>query len=172
MICSSNVYNEYKVLVLFVQNQITALFFTRMDDRSFTLIDADKYCKSNLLQCSDYLFALFKLQQKQPSIQSRDHHVPSSESIFLPVLWSHANSSSFPSRRNLLHGVLSFDCWSAVIKVSEPSAKASNNMMGRGPDCMQYLAAVRFSQVPRAYSESLEHYPVLRCLAPETLTSF
>ena len=41
----------------------------------------------------------FKLQQKQPSIQSRGHCVAPFKAIFLLILWSHADASSCTLKR-------------------------------------------------------------------------
>ena len=57
--------------------------------------------------------SFFKLQQKQPSIQSRGHCLTPSEATFLPVLWSHPDTSScFSSQRTLsLKLPPSLGCW-------------------------------------------------------------
>ena len=60
--------------------------------------------ESKVLQYFANLFtSLFKLQQKQLSIQNRSHHVTPSEATFQPILWFHDDTSSlvFESKESL-----------------------------------------------------------------------
>ena len=111
----------------------------------------------SLLYCFELtLSLLFKLQQKQSSIQNWGHCVSSSETSFMLVLWSYADISSFPSewKAPSLKLPPPLVCWSIVGSGSEHCIETSNNLRKLGLDCMLGVASLQLPQVPARYSRN------------------
>ena len=100
-------------------------------------------------------FALFFIfQQKQPSIQSRNHYATSSKITLLTVLWSHIDTRSYLLRQRTPSLKLppSLGCWIIVNTGSEQWIRTCNNPKELSLDYMLGVASVQFSQVPVVYS--------------------
>ena len=99
----------------------------------------------------------FKLQQKQPSIQSRNYHVALSEITFLLVLvlWGIKLSLKLPP---------ALDCWSITRAENKPWIETSNIPMELGLDYILGVASVLYPQVPRFYPRKLVRMQILQNL--------
>ena len=113
--------------------------------------------ESKVLQNFVNLFTLFfKLQQKQPSIQRRGHHIASSDATFLSVLWSQTEINSYSSKQRTpsLKLTSPLGCWSIMRIGSESGIGTNNNLREQGPDYMLGVTSVLFPQVPGVYSRN------------------